>query len=93
MQSQVQVQEDAVSRLAELKAHEKVCSEKLESLNRMLNRLNPSDHLYGGVVRSIARWSREQIETSNALWDALSDMNQSATVARASHGRHLYLVK
>lgn len=68
--------ESAVARFEELKAHEELCCAKLDSLNRMLHRLSPSDHLFGGVLRSISHWSNEKIITHDALWDALADMNR-----------------
>lgn len=70
--------DSAVARFEALKAHEELCRTKLDSLNRMLHRLSPSDHLFGGVLRSISKWSNEKIETHDALWEALSDMNRCA---------------
>ncbi|MEM8730068.1 MAG: hypothetical protein AAGF79_09120 [Pseudomonadota bacterium] len=69
---------EAVARFEELKTHEELCRAKLDGLNRMLHRLSPSDHLFGGVLRSISKWSCEQIRTHDALWDALSDVNRCA---------------
>ena len=63
---------------AQWKNHCPLCRTKLDSLNRMLHRLSPSDHLFGGVLRSISKWSNEKIETHDALWEALSDMNRCA---------------
>ena len=68
----------AVARFEELKAHEELCRTKLDALNRMLHRLSPSYHLFGGVLRSISKWSGEQIRTHDDLWTALSDMNRCA---------------
>ena len=70
------------ARIEELKAHEALCTAKLDSLNRMLHRLSPSDHMFGGVIRGIAKWSNEQARTQAELWDALSDMNSRG---QASH--------
>ncbi len=91
MQGKTQSHSDAVARLEALKAQEKLCCERLESLNRMLHRLSPSDHLFGAVIRGIAKWSREQMRTDEELWDALSAMNSMAE-ARAT-GPRLQLVE
>jgi len=74
----MQSHSDAVARLEELKAHEKLCCERLDGLNRMLHRLSPSDHLFGAVIRGIAKWSREQMRTDDEVWEALSAMNSTA---------------
>ncbi|MGR3803097.1 MAG: hypothetical protein ACU0AY_06455 [Marinibacterium profundimaris] len=70
--------EEAVARFEELKAREALCRTKLDALNRMLHRLSPSDHLFGGVLRSVSKWNCEQIHTNDALWEALSEMNRCA---------------
>ncbi len=88
--------QDAVARFEELKAREELCCAKLETLNRMLHRLSPNDHLFGGVIRSISKWSNEQIRTHDAMWTALSDVNRCAqanSTKRPSRCLHLHAVK
>lgn len=96
MSGMSQEYQDAVARFEELKAREELCCSKLETLNRMLHRLSPSDHLFGGVIRSISKWSNEKIRTHDAMWTALSDVNrfaQANSTKRPSQRRHLQLVK
>lgn len=88
--------QDAMERFRELKAHDELCCAKLESLNRMLHRLSPHDHLFPGVLRSISKWSNEQIRTHDAMWEALSDVNrlaQANITQRPSQRMHLRTVK
>lgn len=84
--------EDAVARFEALKQHEEMCRIKLNSLNRMLHRLSPSDHLFGGVLRSISKWSNEQIRTHDDMWAALAEMNRCSQ-ANSSERPRIHAVK
>ncbi|MGV6849369.1 MAG: hypothetical protein ACWA5A_13435 [Marinibacterium sp.] len=81
----------AIARVQALRAMDKLCCDRLDNLNRAAQRISPCDKLFDAIVQETARWTREHASTKDALWDALSDMNRTATPR--DHGPRLIVVK